>query len=161
MDIEVNVADRVLKPVPEVFAALTDPAKLAKYFVSWASGPLKAGTSAVWEFADVGARLSVDVLEIVENRKIVFEWPASNTRTRVTLSLKAVDARTTLVTINESGWPMDRAGVQRALGQTAGWTYVLCCLKAYLQHGINLRLGLTTRLTEVGTPQDERIQHAA
>ena len=31
--------------------------------------------------------------------------------------------------------------------QTAGWTYFLCCLKAYLQHGINLRLGLAERLT--------------
>jgi uncharacterized protein YndB with AHSA1/START domain len=54
-----------------------------------------------------------------------------------------VDAKTTLVTINETGWPMDLEGVQRALGQTGGWTDFLSCLKAYVQHGINLRLGRT------------------
>ena len=68
---------------------------------------------------------------------------------RVTLNLEPVDPGTTLVSIREAGWPTDREGVQRALGQTAGWTYFLCCLKAYLQHGINLRLGLTKRLTEL------------
>ena len=44
---------------------------------------------------------------------------------------------------------MDDAGVKRAMGQTAGWTYTLCCLKAYLQYGINLRLGLNKRITDV------------
>jgi hypothetical protein len=44
---------------------------------------------------------------------------------------------------------MDEDGVKRAMGQTAGWTYFLACLKAYVQHGINLRLGLNKRLTDV------------
>ncbi|MGH9939846.1 MAG: SRPBCC domain-containing protein, partial [Blastocatellia bacterium] len=84
---------------------------------------------------------SVDVIEIEENRKIVFDWTASGVRARVTIALKAGDSNTTLVAINETGWPMDRKGVQRALGQTQGWTDFLCCMKAYLQHGVNLRLG--------------------
>ena len=53
------------------------------------------------------------------------------------------------MTINEAKFPMDHAGVKRALGQTAGWTYTLACLKAYLQFGINLRFGLNKRLTDV------------
>jgi hypothetical protein len=44
---------------------------------------------------------------------------------------------------------MDEDGVKRALGQNAGWTYTLCCLKAYLQHGVNLRQGLNKRITDV------------
>jgi len=44
---------------------------------------------------------------------------------------------------------MDDAGVKRAMGQTAGWTYFLSCLKAYVQFGINLRVGLNKRLTDV------------
>ena len=94
-----------------------------------------------WVFADVGDRLAVDVLEVEENRKIAFDWTASGTTARVTIKLEAHDSGATLVSINEARWPFDREGVERALGQTAGWTDFLCCMKAYLQHGINLRLG--------------------
>ena len=95
------------------------------------------------------AKIPVDVIEVEENRKIVYEHTATGAKTRVTIGLKAVDPNMTLMTINESGWAMDLEGVKRALGQTAGCTYFLCCLKAYLQHGINLRLGLTKRLTDL------------
>ena len=148
MNIEADVEDRMLKPVNEVFAAIVDPAKMSRYFITGGSGPMKAGTTVEWEFADVGCKVSVDVIEVEANRTIVYEHTATGTKSRVTIGLKAVDSNTTLVTINESGWPMDREGVKRALGQTAGWTYFLCCLKAYLQYGINLRLGLTKRLTD-------------
>jgi len=33
-EINVEVTDRVLKPVPEVFQAIVDPEKLSKFFVS-------------------------------------------------------------------------------------------------------------------------------
>lgn len=141
MNVEVNVDDRVLTAVSDVFSAIIDPAKMSHFFSSGGSGRMKAGTTVEWEFADVGARLSVDVIEIEENRKIAFDWTASGVKARVTIVLKVVDPTTTLVAINEAGWPMDREGVQRALGQTQGWTDFLCCMKAYLQHGINLRLG--------------------
>jgi uncharacterized protein YndB with AHSA1/START domain len=121
---------------------------MSNYFITAGSGPLVTGSQVEWEFADVGARVCIDVVEVVENRKVVYEGTHTGPRTRVTLTLGEVDRDTTVVTAHESGWPMDTEGVRRALGQTAGWTYFLCCLKAYLQHGINLRLGLTRRLTE-------------
>ena len=55
----------------------------------------------------------------------------------------------TVVVITESKFAMTEEGVKRALGQTAGWTYTLCGLKAYVQFGINLRTGLNKRLTDV------------
>ncbi len=146
-DVIVNVENRILKPVNEVFDAIIDPAKMAHYFISGASGPLKAGTTVKWEFADVGAKISVDVIEVEENRKVVYEWAASGAKTRVTIALQPGDSGTTDVSISEAGWPMDSEGVKRAMGQNAGWTFTLCCLKAYVQHGINLRLGTTKRIT--------------
>ena len=148
MELEAKVHDRISRPAAEVFDAIVDPARMSRYFISGASGRMRAGTTVEWEFADVGARVPVDVIA-VEECKIVYESSATGRRTRVTLSLEPVDPSTTLVSIREAGWPMDLEGVQRALGQTAGWTYFLCCLKAYLMHGINLRLGLTRRLTEL------------
>jgi uncharacterized protein YndB with AHSA1/START domain len=149
MQVETNVQERVLRPVGEVFRAIVDPKEMSGYFITGASGPMKAGTTVTWEFADVGARVPVDVVEVDENRRIVYESTATGPRTRVTITLTAVDPGTTQVAIREAGWPLDVEGVRRAQGQTAGWTYFLCCLKAYLQHGINLRLGLARRLTDV------------
>jgi hypothetical protein len=47
------------------------------------------------------------------------------------------------VAITEGGWPKGDEGIQRALGQIRGWTDFICSMKAYLQHGINLREGRT------------------
>ena len=47
----------------------------------------------------------------------------------------------TLVKITESDWPSDFEGAKKCMGQTEGWTHFLCCLKAYLEYGINLRVG--------------------
>ncbi len=148
MNVEANVEDRVLKPLGEVFAAIVDPEVMSQYFITRSSGPMKAGTTVVWEFADVGFKAPVDVIEVDANRQIVYEQSSTGSKTRVTINLKAIDSNTTLISINEALWPMDPEGVKRALGQTAGWTYFLCCLKAYLQFGINLRLGLTNKLTK-------------
>lgn len=141
MNVEVNVKDRVARPVHDVFGAIVDPSKLSKFFISSGSRTMKAGTTVEWVFADVGGRLAVDIIEVEENRKIAFDWTASGTTARVTIKLEPVDSGTTIVSINESHWPFDREGVDRALRQTAGWTDFLCCMKAYLQHGINLRSG--------------------
>lgn len=138
--VDVNVKDRVLRPVPDVFNAIVDPSKMAHFFISSATGPMTRGAKIEWHFDDVDIKLAVDVKEVEENRRIVFDWAASGENARVTIQL---DARgdATLVSINETGWPMNEQGVKRALGQTKGWTDFICCMKAYLQHGVNLRLG--------------------
>ncbi len=145
--VETNVQERVLRPVSEVFDAIADPAKLAGYFTTGSSGPLLAGATVIWEFADVGATVPVDIVDVVQDRRIVYEWNGTGRRTRVDITLTPVDAQTTAVAIHEGSWPMDREGVGRAQGQTAGWTYFLCCLKAFVHHGVNLRQGLASTLT--------------
>jgi uncharacterized protein YndB with AHSA1/START domain len=149
MDVEVNVTERILKPVSEVFAAVVDPAKISKYFVSRASAPMKAGTTVEWEFADVGAKGSVEILEVEANRKIVFQAAGGAAQSCITIQFNSGDSESTTVTINEGKFPMTDDGVKQAMGQTAGWTFFLACLKAYLQFGVNLRYGLNKRLTDV------------
>jgi uncharacterized protein YndB with AHSA1/START domain len=149
MDFDVNVRERIAKPVSEVFAAFVDPKKMSNYFISGASGPMKAGTTVVWEFADVGSKVSIDVLEVEDNRRIIYESSSIGPRTRTTIQFAADGPDVTVVTITEASFPLTEEGVKRALGQNAGWTYTLCALKAYLQFGINLRTGLNKRLTDV------------
>jgi len=83
-EVEVNVQDRILRPVSEVFGAIIDPAKMSGYFISRATGPMKQDAEIEWNFDDVGARLSVEVKRIEENRLIMFDWSASGTKARVT-----------------------------------------------------------------------------
>jgi uncharacterized protein YndB with AHSA1/START domain len=143
--VEVNVRNRILRPASEVFNAIVDPSQLARYFISGASGAMVAGTSVEWKFADVGVALSVDVIEIQRDHRIVFDWTASGRKARVTMTFEVQGADETAVVVNEARWAMDGTGVKQALGQTQGWTDFLCCLKALLEHGVNLRAGRTAR----------------
>ena len=62
--------------------------------------------------------------------------------TTTTFEFEPVDDGTrTLVTVTESSWgPPD--GAKRAFGNCEGWTGMLAALKAWVEHGINLRDGL-------------------
>ncbi|MDP1745066.1 MAG: SRPBCC domain-containing protein [Bacteroidota bacterium] len=144
-NIEVKVKDTVLKPVAEVFNAVIDPEKLSGFFVSRASGPIKAGETTIWYFDDFGVESSVIVKAVKENELITFEWAASGVTARVDIVFKAIDPNSTSVTITEKSFPFDKTGVSKALGQTQGWTDFLCSLKAYLYCGINLRNGRTKK----------------
>lgn len=149
MDFDVKVRERMLKPVSEVFQAVVDPAKMSKYFISGASGPLEVGKAVIWEFADVGAKVAINVVEVSENKKIVYESSALGQPVRTTIEFTPDGADATVVTITDSKFALTEEGVKRALGQNAGWTYTLCGLKAFVQFGINLRTGLNKRLTDV------------
>jgi uncharacterized protein YndB with AHSA1/START domain len=147
-EIEVNVSERILKPAREVFAKIVDPAYMAKYVISGGSGPMRSGTTVEWEFADVGAKVLVNVIEADEEKGIIaFETAMAGPRTRVTIRLTADDASTTALAINEAPFPSDEDGVKRALGQTGGWTHFVCSLKAYAQFGVSIRAGLNKRIT--------------
>ena len=59
----------------------------------------------------------------------------------MTITLEPAPRGATVVHINESGWPPDAEGIANCVRQTQGWMHMLCCLKAWLEHGINLRKG--------------------
>jgi uncharacterized protein YndB with AHSA1/START domain len=143
MDVQVSIKDRVLRPVSDVFEAIVDPDRLSGFFVSAASGPLTEGAMVTWHFVDVGATVSATVKRVKQNELISFEWAASGVTAKVDIMLEAINPTTTSVKIVEDGWPLDKQGVARALGQTQGWTDFLCCMKAFLYTGINLRQGRT------------------
>jgi uncharacterized protein YndB with AHSA1/START domain len=149
MSFDVNVRERILAPLSDVFDAFVDPAKMSNYFISGASGPIEEGKKVTWEFADVGAKVAIDVLKIKKDGEIVYESSALGQPLRTTIKFEADGPEATIVTVTDSQFALDEKGVKLALGQNAGWTYTLCGLKAYVQFGINLRTGLNKRLTDV------------
>ena len=143
MEVQAHVADRVMKPIGEVFDAIVNPAKITKFFASDASDPLRAGDTVTWTFADVGRTISPKVLAVEPETHIAFEWDASGERARVDITLSPDEGDTARIVIVEDGWRMNAKGVECALQQTQGWTDFICCMKAYLQFGVNLRVGRT------------------
>ena len=55
--------------------------------------------------------------------------------------IAALDDGRTLVTIEEGGWQETPTGLKAAFGNCQGWSQMLAALKAWVEHGINLREG--------------------
>jgi uncharacterized protein YndB with AHSA1/START domain len=142
MEPKFTVQLKIRKPVAEVFAAVADPAKLSGYFLESSSGPLTAGATVMWKFAEVPQAFPVEVREVVPNERIVIEWPAQDGyTTRAEMTFTPLDQANTMVAISESGWPADEAGLKASHGNAGGWMHMMACMKAYLEYRINLRAG--------------------
>lgn len=149
MAYEFTVGGRISRPVHEVFEAVVDPKKLSGYFTTGgAVGRLETGAVVTWDFHDFPGAFPVDVVEVVADQKIVLRWEAApdgdeagNYKTIVTMTFEAIAPQRTLVRIHESGWRENEAGQKASYGNCEGWTGMLAAMKAYIEHGINLREG--------------------
>jgi len=142
MELKFKEYAKIRKPVAEVFDAIVNPAKLKQYFTTGgASAPLVEGTTVTWDFADFPGAFPVKVRKVVPNRSIVLEWQAGDGKydTRVEMSCEALDSEFSKVQITESGWKETQAGLDASYGNCYGWMHMLCCLKVWLEHGVNLR----------------------
>jgi uncharacterized protein YndB with AHSA1/START domain len=142
MDLQAKAELRVAKPAAEVFEAIVDPVKMSGYFISKGSARLEAGKTIQWTWGDVGAEASVKVLEVRRDRGVSFTWGEEDSHVDIVLEPESPEA--TAVRVTEGSWPSDEAGIERLSGQVFGWAHFLLCLKAYLEHGINLRTGSIT-----------------
>ena len=82
------------------------------------------------------------VEEVVPNEKIVLRWETGDggdTWTTVAMTFHQLDDGRTLVRTSEHGWPETDPGLKSCLGNCEGWTGMLCAMKVWLEHGINLR----------------------
>lgn len=156
MELKFEVSMRVARPVHEVFEAVADPAKLSGYFTTGgAVGRLETGAKVQWDFADFPGAFPVEVVEVVQNERIVLRWEANEGvpdedqpvigaayMTTVTMTFSPLDGGArTLVRIAEEGWRDTPTGLKASYGNCMGWTQMLVALKAYLEHGLNLREG--------------------
>jgi uncharacterized protein YndB with AHSA1/START domain len=142
MEPKFQVQLKIRQPVAEVFEAVVDPQKLSVYFVQSASGPLAPGATVKWSFAEAPEPFDVQVIEIVENERIVFEWPGvGDYATRVWMTFNPLGGGNTMVQIAEGGWPADPEGERASYDNAGGWMHMMCCLKAFLEYDINLREG--------------------
>jgi uncharacterized protein YndB with AHSA1/START domain len=143
MEPKFQVQLKILKPVAEVFDGVVNPKKLSGYFTRTASGPLAEGMTVQWSFPEFPTEFPVKVRQVVKNERIVLEWASAEGgyNTKVEMVFKPLDGQATMVQISESGWRDTPKGIESSYGNCGGWMHMACCLKAYLEHGINLRAG--------------------
>ncbi|AKC87537.1 SRPBCC family protein [Pseudoxanthomonas suwonensis] len=152
MQPEFTISGRIARPVEEVFEAVVDPDRLSQYFTTGgARGRLQPGTVVTWDFHDFPGAFPVHVTEVEQDRRIVLRWDAADgsvepdaqgeRRTTVVMDFEPLEDGRTLVRISEHGWSQTDAGLKASYGNCEGWTGMLCAMKAWLEHGINLRQG--------------------
>ena len=143
-----TVSGRIARPIEDVYEAVADPDQLSKYFTTGgARGRLEPGAEVSWDFADFPGRFPVKVVEAEPPRRLVIRWDGEATvddagSTTTTFEFEAIDdGARTLVTITESAWKVTPDGAESAFGNCMGWTGMLAAMKAWVEHGINLRDG--------------------
>ena len=159
MELKFSVSAHVSRPVGEVFEAVVDPDRLSAYFTTGgAEGRLETGAVVTWDFHDFPGAFPVDVVEVVQDERIVLRWAAgegeppnveggtmsdAKYQTTVTMTFKPIDEGVrTLVEIKEEGWHENQKALEASYGNCQGWSQMLCALKAWIEHGINLREGM-------------------
>jgi uncharacterized protein YndB with AHSA1/START domain len=149
MSYEFTVSGRISRPVHDVFEAVADPKKLSGYFTTGgAVGRLEKGAIVTWDFHDFPGAFPVHVVDVVPDEKIVLRWgapadedPAGAYETTITMTFEALEDQRTLVRIHESGWRENATGQKASYSNCEGWTGMLCAMRAWIEHGINLREG--------------------
>jgi uncharacterized protein YndB with AHSA1/START domain len=129
----------IRKPVEEVFQAFIDPSITTHFWFTKSSGMLTTGKTVTWEWEMYGVSAEVLVKEIIPHQKIVIEW--NDPATTVEFIFTSVDTNKTYVVIKNYGFRLEGDELIAAIqDNTGGFTTVLDGLKAYLEHGIDLKL---------------------
>ena len=142
MNTDITTKMKITKPASEVFEAIVDPEKMGGYWFSSGTGRVEQGKTITWRYEEYGAEGDIHVLEVNENKKIVFNWG----ETTVTMTFEETDGGT-IIEVTESGLKADDPDiVAKMMGQKEGWVYMLTCMKGYLENGITtLRASLVIK----------------
>ena len=143
-----TVQTRIERTVGDVFDAIVNEVSICKYFTESTSGPLSEGQQVTWTWSQWGD-FPVRVKRIIENELIHLEIDSGEWKkttpdeasypVAIQLELESLDGGATMLSISEQGWQNDASGLRGSHDKCSGWTHMAMCLKAYLEHGIDMR----------------------
>jgi uncharacterized protein YndB with AHSA1/START domain len=137
--LRIHTEMRVARPASEVFEAVVDPSKMSGYFISSGTARMEAGKKVIWRWDDYNAELPIEVLQTEPGRHVSFAWSANGPRIVVDIRFESAGNDATQVKVDAGDWTPDDKGFAAFAEEQQGWVHMLVCLKAYLEHGINLR----------------------
>ena len=132
-----SVFQRYRAPLKSVWDAATQTRHLNGFFTDGAKGNISPALSPVtWRWKNYGSS-EVTVTACDPGKSFEFLWKTPmGYQTKVRFEFSREKGKT-VVRIREFGWK--RAHVDDAFDHCQGWSEYLYGLKAYVQHGIDLR----------------------
>lgn len=141
-NLEIKASITILHPIETVFEAIVNPAQMCNYFIATSTGPMEEGKTVTWKFPEFDMEFPVKIGKVEKPFYISYYWnDESNNETFVEMKLEEKDQSKTTVRITEKSRNNDEAGILWFGRNTEGWANFLACLKAWVEHGINLRKG--------------------
>jgi uncharacterized protein YndB with AHSA1/START domain len=130
---------KILRPANEVFEAFVDPSKIGNFWFTSSSERWVQGKTITLKYEEYGAQGNIKILELIKNQKIAFQWGEEEGEPHlVTITMREIDRETTVIEVNEEGFDgKDPDLLHKLVDNKEGWVYMLTCLKAYLEFGIN------------------------
>ena len=140
-----RVQTKIKRPVADVFDAVVSSERIKNYFVNGTSSDLVEGATVIWHWDHYGEH-PVIVRKVVANELIELaidskEWDKTTDeayKVLVTFEFEELEDGT-MLRISEQGWKTDADGLKASHENCEGWTHMAMCLKAYIEHGIDLR----------------------
>ncbi len=132
-------------PPAKVYAALTRPRQLAKWFLAEAKFTPKPKTPFEFTWRG-GYTMNGRVRDVATNRRVTLDWidrfeDGKTFETRAEFVLRR-RGRGTVLTLTHRGFKSGKKWVALYGSIRAGWTYYLMNLKSVLEHGTDLRSDL-------------------
>ncbi len=128
----------IRRPADVVFQAFVDPTVTTRFWFTRSSGTMTPGATLRWDWEMYDLSTQVRVMEVEQDRRIVFEW-GDDAPTTVELRFTPRENGATFVEVTETGLSGDGDElVAQAAGSTGGFTIVLCAVKAFLEHDVVL-----------------------
>lgn len=126
--LEIKTALQIAKPKIEVYQAIIDPEQMKHYFIAESSGMMEEGKSISWKFPEFNEQVPVNVLKLIPNDLISFEWEGAKGKDlKVEITLAEMPDNSTLLRITEGKMEADEMGIQWFGGNTEGWANFLAC----------------------------------
>lgn len=139
MNLIIKAAIQIQQPIEAVFEAIVLPEKMTRYFISESTGRLEEGKEILWQWPEFPGQSSVvNNIKIELNKSVSFVW---DNQTTVAIHLEEQADLSVVVRVTEGVKELNEENLKWFGGNTEGWANFLACMKAYLEHGINLRTG--------------------
>lgn len=107
------------EPVEQVWAALTDPERTARWFGRWSGDPASGSVQLVMTAEDDQTPQEVRVLECAPPTRLALEVPSPDGTWPLSATLREVEGGTELTFVHAMAEPYDASGIG------PGWQYYL------------------------------------
>ncbi len=129
---------QIQKSIETVYEAIVDPKHMTQYFISESNGRLDSNEHIKWKFPEFDDRFPIDKIIVEKNMKVSFVWDPDSI---VTIELDEQEDKSTVVRVSEGAKELNQENLDWLIGNSGGWANFLACMKAYLEHNIQLRKG--------------------